>query len=358
MIDTQLYEVELWSRLGVLVADISIYVKSMNFSMERNQAEDLTLELDLNAFEYFADSIGVFPTSMLGAYSTDVKIKRRGQYLFGTHVGNIETSMGETEQTITVKCFGYFNLLIDRYVTKNYVQEYETDIAWDLINETQSQTNGDMGITQGPNQVQLVLRDRNYERQMVKDGIFNLTNLATGNFDFEITVDKEFNTYEMIGSDRPELEFIYPGNIVSVRVPRSGTSISNKIIGLGAGFGNDQLQSTQSDNDSQLNHGVHEKIMIWNSIINQEPLDENVLGQLNIRKSILEIPQMTVYGSDFDLNEYGIGDRVTVRIEEHKFLQTVSGTYRIEKINVVLDENQSELITIYFDDILTEATNE
>lgn len=320
--------------------------------MQRNDAEQLQMSLDLQTYQDYCAGIGTNPTSILGPYQTDIKVKRNGEYLFGTHVGALEVVMGETASTINVRAFGYLNLLIDRYVTKTYIEQqmYDaTEIAWDLINETQLQTNGDMGMTQGLTTT-TVVRERTYERQNVKDAIVNLTKLVTGNFDFDFSVDREFNVYSSIGSDRSaELEFIYPGNIKEVSVPRNGVSLFNKIYGIGSGFGEEALVSTQGDNDSQLNYGVHERIALYNSVVLQDTLDQNTAGDLNLRKGLLEIPQMTVNGEDFDLNSYGIGDRVTVRIEDNLFLATVNGIYRIERIEVAVDENEAEDIKLFFD---------
>lgn len=346
------YEIELWSRTGVLLADISKYVKNLAFSMERNEAEDVSFDIDLSSLQNLASSIGVSPLTILGPYQTDVKIKRNGEYLFGSHVGYVETVIGSTNGTVRVRAFGYLNLLIDRYVTKTYTQVDAVQIAWGLIYETQQQTNGDLGITQSATQTVTVDRDRTYIRQNVKEGIVNLTKLINGNFDFEFTHDKEFKTYTLIGSNKSEnLKFIYPGNIKELIVPRDGLALYNKIYGLGSGFGEEVLSSTQGDDDSQLNYGVHERISTYNSVILQDTLDQNTAAELNLRKYLLEIPQMVVNGEDFDLNNIGIGDRVTVRVEDNPFLATVDGVYRIERIEVTVDENEAEEIKIYFDNL-------
>lgn len=358
MLDTQIYEVELWSRQGVLVADISVLVKTMSFTQERNASESFEMTLDLDAFEDLASSIGTMPMVMLNPYRTDIKVKRRGVYLFGVHVVEVNTELNEDESTISIRAVGYLDLLNDRFITKSYTNEYETDIIQDLINETQSQTNGDIGITFGT-QVQLVQRDRIYERQNIKEAIINLTKLVTGNFDFAFDHNKVFSTYEMIGSDRSiELEFTYPGNIRQLTVPRTGINLFNKIYGLGAGFGDDQVQSLQADTDSQLEYGVHESIYTWNSVIEQATLDQNAQARLILTKNMLEIPQIKISGRDFDLSTYGIGDRVTVRVLDHNFLNTIDGVYRIERISVSIDENQDEDITLFFDNNQLEALND
>lgn len=354
----QRYAVELWSRGGVLLADVSPFVKNFRYAMQRNEAEDLSFEIDLNSYEELCASIGTNPTAILGAYQTDVKVQRLApdgtwSYLFGAHVGDAPTELGEIDSTIHVNASGYLNLLIDRYVSPSpFVQVDAVEIAWQLIDETQTQTNGTLGMTQGAQQATTVPRDRAYEpRQNVKEAILNLSRLIDGSFDFRFTHDREFETYSMIGTDQSAtLEFVYPQNIVEVRVPRIGRgALYNKVYGLGSGFGADQLASTQGDNTSQLNYGLHERITSFNSVSEQQELDENTLAHLDLHKGLLEIPQMTVSGEDFDLSSYGIGDRITVRIEDHPYLATVNGVYRIERLEVAVDENEAELVKIYFD---------
>lgn len=345
------YEVELFSRSGVLIADISRYVKNLSFSMQRNEAEQLSFTINLDAFESNADAVGSNPLGMLGPYQTDIKIKRNGTYLFGAHVGYLTTNLGEIENTIEIRAFGYLNLLIDRFVTKTYTATDGVDIAWDLINETQTQDNGDMGMTQDAQQTTSPPRDRTYVRQNVKEAVLGL-GILENSFDVKFTPDREFQTYAMLGSDQSAtLEFVYPGNIVAVEVPRDGLSLFNKIYGLGSGFGDEALTSTQRDEDSQLNYGVHERISTYNSIKDATELDETTLNELDFRKDLLEIPQMTVSGEDFDLDLYGVGDRVTVRVDGHPFLATINGVYRIEKIDVTVDENESETIRLSFDNL-------
>lgn len=344
------YTIELYSRQGLLIADITRLATNVAFTLQRNTAEQLSFSLDINAFEALCAEIGINPTSILSPYQTDVKVKRNGEYLFGTQVGDITGTLGETTGTIDVRCFGYFNLLIDRYLTVSYADIDATDIAWNLIDMTQSQTNGDLGITYGPNQTTTRDRVRNYERQNVRDAIYNLTKLIDGNFDFEITHDKKWNTYAQIGSDKSsELEFIYPGNITGITVTRNGLALFNEIIGVGSGFGSEALESIQEDNDSQLNYGLHQKVVSFNSVSQQDTLDQNTEAELSLRKDLLELPSFSVNGEDFNLNDIHIGDRVTLRIQQHPFFNTVDGIYRIEKIEVNIDENEAEEIKITFD---------
>ena len=70
------YQIELYSRLGTLIADISPYIKNLAYTLQRGQAEDLKFDLNLDAFEDIAKASGTHPLAMMGPYQTDVKIRR------------------------------------------------------------------------------------------------------------------------------------------------------------------------------------------------------------------------------------------------------------------------------------------
>lgn len=347
------YTFELWSIQGVKVADISALAKDRKYTLERNQAETLEFTLDLDAFEAFCASINTPPRNVLAPYQTEVKVKRNGTYLFGTQVVDCPVELGVDTASISVKCTGYLNLFKDRYVTKTYTQQDAAFIARDLIMETQLQPNGSVGVTLDDTQYDTgVLRDREYTRDNVKDKAIALTSLIDGNFDIAISWDKKLRTYEQIGSLRADLEFTYPGNIKSVQIERTGVNIYNKIIGVGSGFGDDQITSVQNDVLSQQVYYLREKIEQFNSVVEQTTLDQNTAGKLDMYKEVLEIPKITVTGAELDLNYVGIGDRIPVIISGHSFVNNVFGLYRVEKMAVTIDDNDFESdIQLYFDNM-------
>lgn len=349
----RVYEFELWSIQGKKVADISHLAKGRKYTLERNAAETLDFTLDLDKFEAFCKSINTHPRNVLAPYATDVKVKRNGKYIFGVQVIDCPITLGETSASIAVKCTGYLNLFKDRYVTKTYSQIDAAAIARDLIMETQAQPNGNVGVTLDATQYNTgVLRDRTYTRDNVKDKAIALTNLIDGNFDIAISWDKKLRTYEQIGSVRGDLEFTYPGNIKSATIERTGTSIFNKIIGVGSGFGDDQILSIQNSIVSQKAYYLREKIEQFNSVVEQSTLDQNTLGKLDMYQEVLEIPKITVTGKELDLDYVGIGDRIPVVIGGHTFVDNVFGLYRVEKMDVTIDDNDFESdIALYFDNL-------
>ena len=343
------YEFELYSSSGVLIADISTYATGRNWTKERNAPETLSFTLDVRAFEDFCASIGETPQSILNPYTTDIKVKRNGEYLFGVHVYDLQFSGNDDSINVAVKADGFLNLLKDRYVSAEFSSTDAVDIVHGLITSTQAQDRGDFGISESLTQATTVDRDRTYERKNVKEAIIELTELVDGNFDFEFDENRALSTYGAIGTDKPDVVLTYPENIKTFTVNRTGINTFNKLTALGSGFGDEQLSSIAFNADSQLVFGVREQIVTYNSVLLQDTLDQHAEGDLDLVKDLLDIPTITVSGATLDLNEVGIGDRIQVTIEDHPWINNVDGTYRIEKISCTIDENDAEIITLTLD---------
>lgn len=344
------YEFELWVN-GVQVGDISKLAKSRNYTLTRNAAEELNFSLNVTAFEKYCASLGVAPLAILEDYVTDIRVKRNGKYLFGTQVVDQEFSLNDKGIEVAVKATGFLDLLKDRYVTKNYAGVERVAIAQDLIATTQAgDATNNFGIVLGTSQYNTGLNDtqRNYTDQNVRDALINLTNLSDGNFDFRFNYDRSFETFGKIGSDRPNTKFIYPYNITGGTIPRTAANLFNYIIGIGSGFGTEALRTETADGASRGNYKTRQKIVTFNSVSVQDTLDQNAYGYLQLVKNILLLPKLNVSGQFANLDYLSIGDRIPIAVEGHAMLP-INETYRIEQLQVELDDNDAETVTITVD---------
>ena len=210
-------------------------------------------------------------------------------------------------------------------------------MARNLIADTQSQTYGDFGVTLGvdlasPNQSATRTRMKEYDLQEVKDGIINLTKLENDNFDFEFTPQKVFNVYSRLGSDKPEIELVYPDNITSMTVKRDATSLYNKFIGLGSGIGDERLAFSATDNISAITYRLRERVELFNNIETLSILQDSVLGKLPIYKDIEELPSLNISTGDIDINTVKVGDAISVVINDSSYVNSINGMYRIVEI--------------------------
>ncbi|MEB0288678.1 hypothetical protein QN355_19290 [Cryobacterium sp. 10S3] len=366
------YEIELWSSSGLRIADISAFCFNRRYTMQRNEAETLTFDVNLYAFEkYCLNNLGgIDPKTLIAPYVTDVKVKRNGLYLFGTQVVDVNFDLaqdmsraGESgggaaattqDQKVSITATGYLNLLKDRYVTKTYAATERTAIATDLITTTQAQTNGSVGITiSGSQYLTTQLSDRTYQLDEVKNKIQEMAALSDSPFDFDFSPLKAFRTYAKIGARRQDINLIYGGalgNVAGFALDRSAINLFNKIYGIGSGFGTSQLTSTAGDNASQLNYYLREQIQQFNSVLLQPTLDQNTSTALSLEKDILELPVVTITGKEIPATFLSVGDRIPLKVMTHKWLDNINGLYRIEQIDVTIDENDFEsAIKLTFD---------
>jgi len=346
----QKYELELWIN-GVQVGDISRLAKDRKFVLRRNASEDLTFTMDLTAFERYCAQAGRSPLATLEPYVTDIRVKRNGEYLFGTQVVELSHALEEGGITVSVRSTGFLDLFKDRYITYNYAGIESTAIFRNAITLTQSGgPSDDFGVDQGAQQyTSPINRDRDLVDQNVRDLLVNLTSLVDGQFDFRFNYDRTYEIFEQIGTDRPGNKFTYPYNIKSATVPRSALNLYNYIIGIGSGFGEEALRSEQFDNDSRLNYKTRQKIMTFNSVTEQVTLDDNTDAYLQRVKNILMLPSINTNGEFCDLSIIGVGDRVPVEVQGHAAIP-LNDTYRIEQISCSLDDNDAEDISLTIDD--------
>lgn len=344
------YEFELWIN-GVQVGDISRLAQNRSYSLQRNAGENLGFTMDLRAFEDYCARLGVAPRTILEAYVTDILVKRNGVYKFGTQVTSMQYNLNQGGINMEVRASGFLDLFRDRYVTKSYDGWERVAIARDLLATTQSgDSSNDFGVVDGPQQYVTSITDteRNYTDQNVRDALINLTNLSDGNFDVKFNYDKTFETFEKVGSDRPSMKFTYPYNITGGTIPHTADNLYNYIIALGSGFGEEALRTETADGISRGNFKTRQKIVTFNSVSVQQTLDDNAYAYLQKVKNILELPKFNISGALADLDVLDVGDRIPVEVLGHPAIP-LSDTYRIEQINVSLDENDAEDISITVD---------
>src|SRR5690242_14493282 len=84
------YGIEVWSKNGTFVADISRMVTNRKFTMQRNDYETLEGNIDLDVLNAYAASIGEHPRNVLMPLQNNLRLRQtvRGAdtYLFGAQI--------------------------------------------------------------------------------------------------------------------------------------------------------------------------------------------------------------------------------------------------------------------------------
>lgn len=357
------YAVELWSAAGVRICEITHLVRNLYWTEERNEAEVLQFSMDLDAFEkYMENNVKTDVLSNFREGQTEIKVKENGEYLFGTQLYYAPIELNQDgSATISVTAQGYLNFFASRYPdpTVSYSNTESVEIFYDLVRKAQAVTNGNYGviIPASGYYVTGVTRSRTFElyTSSTKLNMQRLTNLESGNFDFKFLVDKTLMTYPYLGS--PRSDFLIDFNRTTKRstfdratLNRGANNLFNQVIGIGSGFGADQLTSIKNDTASQVEFGLRQTSVQFNEVKVQATLDENTQARLDRVKTLLRMPQITLSGADLPATRIEIGDILPVRLTGRKLIEDMTGLYRVERKEVKVDENHFiKEMTLYFE---------
>lgn len=205
----------------------------------------------------------------------------------------------------------------------------------------------DMGVTMGTNtttgQSNYAM---NYELQNVKDALIELTQMETNNFDFEFTPDRTFNVMDRRGTDKVEIEAVYPGNIHSMTIDRSAANMANKIYNFGSGIGDERIEYLAMDTTSRQTYGTREATLVNSNVERMDTLKAQANGELALKKDVTNLPKVVIRDGSINPGNTQIGDGIIVRVENDNYLGTVNGLYRIIKYDVAVDDNNVEQVTL------------
>lgn len=340
------YSIELLDENGNLVAELAGKATNRSISLVRNGSYQAEWKLDLDTLEKYARKTQVNTGSILAIGKHQARIKRQGVPIFSGQISFYETELSDKKE-ITIKVLGWLDLLKDRYtsIERVFTAEDAGSIAWTLIDESQSFANGSFGITQGTIQTS-VPRNRTYEWKNIKEAIIQLSEVYNG-FDFEFGWDKRFSVfYPSMGIQRDTIEFRYPGNVKTAKVTTDGTQLLNYAVVRGQGLGEGQLIDIRQDAASQINYKLRQAIKDYSEIPDITILQ--ALGDEDVRvmKDPLEIIELTIDGNRQPLGSFWVGDKVKVVMEGIVLYEHINSYYRIDEINVSIDEMDNEDITL------------
>lgn len=347
------YSIELYNSQNAtqtLVADITTMCESVRYVVPLNNFEELSFSLNLEAWKEYCSLIGIDPYSSIRPLTAEIKLKRDGVYLpFTFEIKSAAKNYTARDSSIQIQARGTLSKLGDRIITKTYAATDATAIARDIIADSQAKLYGNFGITNGNLFYTGVLTDRTYERYNCMDAIRNLSDDASGGFDFYFDHDWKFYTMSKRGSTWTDIVYSFGGegsNSIEYQNPEDGTFITNALTIVGEGIGDPLLNTPASGLDvtSALTYGLREKALIYSNISNQAWLDAKAASELVGRKDVYDLPTITLLGDVFDLNEKWVGDTIQLACIDEASPYTGNG--RIKSLTVSLDNQHNEVIKL------------
>jgi hypothetical protein len=336
--------IELVAPDGSALADISKLAAGRKWHRRRNNSDSVEFTLSLDAWEAYCLKVGAHPRELLRNRWTEVRLKEGDIYVAAGRVEQLKTDLAAS--TIKVYATGFLDMFKWRRTAAERIfsDEEGTDIAWALIDESQSLPNGNLYVTRGPNQATAGPHDRTYKRTVLKDALQALTTVQTNPFDFEFTYDKQFNTYLQLGSPRPDIVFKWGVNIAAATLTEDATELVNEVTALGSGFGDDaQAQVVLANEASEADYGLAQDVITSSATDNSDGgLDNAAFLHIAAWSSPVILLDITVDGGKPPfVTDYGLGDYVSVDLTGHPWLDGIVGMFRVqEQVGDITDDGQ------------------
>lgn len=180
-----------------------------------------------------------------------------------------------------------------------------------------------------------------------RDFLYVLQLLAAySNFDFEVTNSFVLNFQKFLGNRKPELVFTYGnmGQIQDYNTPLDGDTQANHLTGIAADNASTILTAEEQDATSINTYGKIMSVAAYSDVKNINLLRTRLREELTQIKNPDPEIHITLNDRAYPLGQYGIGDIVTINIQDHVI--SVNQQRRIVGINIKVDLTGNEEIRL------------
>lgn len=248
----------------------------------------------------------------------------------------------------TIICYDWLEQLNSRYTVneKEYAYQDGSDIAWDLINETQTDGSyGDLGIVQGTLEA-TTFREKTYTNQNVMEALISLANLENG-FDFEINNSKVFNIFNHIGVDRSDTIFLEYGiNVASMRITEDFSQPATRAIILGQTEEvGDAVRVEVNDAAQQAIYKLRESVMSQMEVSELATLEDT--GDTLLRKygePLLKVSMDIVRSTTPTIADFALGDIIRVIVKTG--IYNLDEAFRVFEWTVTYNTDNTETLSL------------
>lgn len=317
--------------------------RNLKFSKKLNDYSECSFEIPVNEAK---------ASDLISLRIYTVWIYRNGDLLWA---GEQALRQGELnakgDNWVTITAYSWLEQLNSRYTVNEIIYEYQdgTLIAKDLIDQTQADTNGDLGITFGTTP-ETTWREKTYTNQNVLDAITSLANLIDG-FDFELTDAKVFNISNFIGVDRTdEVILEYGVNLKSAKITEDFSKPTNRAIVLGqTGTVGDAIRVERDDAAKETQYGLREStqsMMEVSELTAIEAMGDSVLRKYGA--PLLKVSLDIVRGKTPTIDDFALGDIIRVKIKNG--IYNIDSSFRIFEWGLNYDANDTETLSLTLSD--------
>jgi hypothetical protein len=347
------YQIQILDGSNNIICNLTGIAYNFSFSIIRNRPEEISFTVPLRVLENLAATLFVDVGTILATGVNTIRIQRKNSYICAGQLDYWEVDAKDpTDLKINIKAHGWLSLLSYRVFSGEYQNKDANFILRDIITQTQLLTNGNFGMTLGASIAGTNLYvDKKFENKTISDIFIEASEEGTG-IDFDFTWDKILTLYwPAMGTQRQDILFTYPGNVISLTASSDSTKIVNSLLARGKGNATANVSTIITDGASQLIYKLR------TSVKDYPDTDANQLvnlaaSEVAYYKNPLVIKSLTYSGANPacpDVGTYKVGDSARfIALGPGLLSELVSGFYTIDKQTVTLDENGVESVQLDF----------
>lgn len=251
---------------------------------------------------------------------------------------------------------GVSSYLQDALIYPQAAAYSSTTLAWDWIETFQARTGGSYGLTEGTNTGTPPTRQKTIQQEAELLATVQQVAESGAGFDFAINTDRQWVEWHTErGSDNGlVLEYGVTVSTFSYTEDTGPGQITNAIFVVGPP-GSQVVTAT--DTDSRTLYGRREAAASFfadfeDSTVTTGQLQAHADKIIAERPNPIIIPQLSLVTTHQSLSwgSYWLGDTVTFRARVGNY-DTINAAYRIVQIDVALDDNDNETISLGLNEV-------
>jgi hypothetical protein len=260
-------------------------------------------------------------------------------------------SADQNTMRLDLEWHGIASYLQDALVFDSTTAYSSTTLPWTWINTFQSRTGGGYGITQGPVIGTAPTRQKTVTQYAgLLDTIIELSESGDG-FDWSIDTNRTYREWHPTRGSDNGLLLEYGSNVAAFSFTEStapGEIVTDVYVQGPPG----SQEVTASNSTSRTTYGRREASLTFfadfeASTVTNGQIQKHADAAIAERIAPIVIPQITLMreSSTAPWGSYWLGDTVTFRADVGAY-QKINAEYRIVQIDVELDDNDNETISL------------
>ena len=272
--------------------------------------------------------------------ATDLWVYRDAVLLFRGRIVSAPETIASDRHEIALEAVDYRGLLERRmlWVETTYLQQPQGEIAWALVQSTQTQTGGTFGITRGTVEPGM-LRDRTYKAgDNIGNRIAELGRVEDG-FEWWVTPDRTFELAARRGQDRNAV-LDYGGTVQSMRREPEVAGYANAVLATG---GQQTVPAGRVGDPVGDPRGRWEVVRSFPSVVEQPTVEtkaDHLLAE-GLKPPVAYTVDLLggVWPSEVPLEP---GDSALLRLQSG--LRNEQASVRVEEVTVSIDDSGVESV--------------